>query len=500
MRVLFVLVSSTIALAAQSVEGTVVNRVTGAPVDGATIALYAGNKSIYEATSDAQGKFRIDAIKPGMYSPHLEKRAFIPAARGLSPFQVVEGGQPVTIRAELVPMGKISGRVLDREGTGVPGAAVEMLASFGGPMVVSDAGGNFSLDELVPATYTLSARPPKGAKAMEEDGGRRVGWIMTYYPGVAQRSAASRITIAPGTEIFGQDIRLVASPVHRIRGVALDHKGDPAAGVTIQLADPTRFTGGDDAQAQSAADGTFEFRDIPTGDWRLSASVEREGVKLKAFQTLQVADRDSERLELRLGLPFSIQGSVVFEGPSERPLARATAIMLVPAVGGSDIVTGRPDETGKFTADGVYPGVYKVNSIQPGAQFYLASIKLGERESPDGHVEFYSGGLPLNVIYRSDGGTVRGTVEDCGAATVLLVPQDLTLRRLPYIHNAKCKSNGGYEFTAIRPGEYFALALNPSDPAFNFMSTDLNQGHLNAAVSVTVRPNEATMADLHVTR
>jgi len=41
-----------------------------------------------------------------------------------------------------------------------------MLASFGGPMMPTDANGNFTFDELVPATYTLAARPAKGAKAM----------------------------------------------------------------------------------------------------------------------------------------------------------------------------------------------------------------------------------------------------------------------------------------------------------------------------------------------
>jgi hypothetical protein len=169
-------------------------------------------------------------------------------------------------------------------------------------------------------------------------------------------------------------------------------------------------------------------------------------------------------------------------------------------VGGSDFVTIRPEESGKFNADGIYPGVYQVLPVQPGAQFYLASIKLGDRESLDGRVEFFSGGLPLMVVFRSDGGTVRGTVAECGAATVLLVPRDPALRRREYMRGTKCTTNGGYEFKAVRPGEYLALALNPSDPAFNMTSTDLNQGQLNAAVSVTVRANEATLADLRVTR
>ena len=140
--------------------------------------------------------------------------------------------------------------------------------------------------------------------------------------------------------------------------------------------------------------------------------------------------------------------------------------MLAPAVGGSEFVTGRPDETGKFTANGIYTGVYQVIWTPPGPQYYLASVRLGESESLDGRVEFFTSALPLTVVYRSDGGTVRGTVEECGSATVVLVPRDPALRRREYIKGTKCRANGGYELTAVRPGDYLALALPASDPAF----------------------------------
>lgn len=218
---------------------------------------------------------------------------------------------------------------------------------------------------------------------------------------------------------------------------------------------------------------------------------------MKAFQSVQVAGRDVVRYEVRLGFPFAIEGALVLDAPA----ANTFAITLAPAVGGSDFVSIRPGADGKFRADGIYPGVYQVLPIPPGPQFYLASIKLGDRESLDGRVEFFSSGLPLTVTYRSDGGSVRGTVEECGSATVLLVPQDATLRaRREYVRSSKCSSKGTYEFAAVRPGEYYALALSASDSAFNFMSTDLNQGHLNAATHVTVRPNESTQTDLKVTR
>ncbi len=496
-RLLVLLLLTAATIAAQILEGTVVNKTTGAPVDGARVMLNLGSRTVYETTTDGRGAFRVEGLKPGSYIPYIDKKGFIPAAVSLRMFQIVEGGQTVSLRAEMVPMGKVSGHVLDADGRPVKGAQVEMLASFGGPSVTTDADGNFSLTELVPATYTLSARPPRNAKAMELDGGRRVAWVMTYYPGVAQRSAATRLTIAPGTEIFGQDFRLIATPAHRIRGVALDHKGDPFAGVAIVLADPSRIAGEGDAQAHSGADGTFEFADVPTGEWRLSAIGTRDGVLEKSFQRVQIGDRDLDRVEMRLALPFAIQGTVIFEGAA-LPSLKNVGVLMGPVVGG-EMVNGHADENGRFTIDGLYQGTYQFVPM-PSPRFYLASIRLGERESTDGNIEFVSSELPLTIVYRFDGGTVRGTVEECGSATIVLVPQDLALRRKPYIQERKCGTNGAYEFTAIRPGEYNAIALNPSDAAFNFMSTDLNQGQLNAATHVTVRPNEATLVDLKVTR
>src|SRR5437763_1541208 len=62
--------------------------------------------------------------------------------------------------------------------------------------------------------------------------------------------------------------------------------------------------------------------------------------------------------------------------------------------------------------------------------------------------------------YRTDGGTVRGTVEDCGGATVVLAPQDPNLQYPDFIRRAACQQNGWYEITGLRPGEYYAFAFD----------------------------------------
>ena len=58
-------------LAAQSVEGRVVNAVTGAAIPAASIiirTLAENPEGLHRATSDAEGRFRIEGLEPGTYS------------------------------------------------------------------------------------------------------------------------------------------------------------------------------------------------------------------------------------------------------------------------------------------------------------------------------------------------------------------------------------------------------------------------------------------------
>jgi len=51
-----------------SVEGTVVDRVTGAGIPEVNITFYIRTQAVFaEATTDASGEFRIFGMKPGSY-------------------------------------------------------------------------------------------------------------------------------------------------------------------------------------------------------------------------------------------------------------------------------------------------------------------------------------------------------------------------------------------------------------------------------------------------
>jgi hypothetical protein len=400
-------------------------------------------------------------------------------------------------------MAKVSGIVLDAAGAPVAGAIVQLLGGRIGYDRTTDRQGRFSFDEVSPGGYRLWTQPPKALKAPPPKSGERMAWVSTFFPGVAEANAASRLVVRAGSELTDQEIRLQIAPVHRIRGVVLDAGGVPTPHVRVTLGSNQGISLKDEDRetyAMAGDDGSFEFADVNDGIWRLSAETEKDG-KLRAFAAETMAGHDIDRVQLRLSPPFTIHGSVVREAPAGAQIRKAPMlVMLTPEGGGSVFHQGAPDDEGRFQIDGVYPGRYGVRPISPGAPYYLASITLGELEIPFLQpVDLMSGALPLQIVYRSNGGGVRGTVEDCGSATVILYPQDPALQVPEFTRRATCGDRGRFEIANVRPGDYYAYAFDRA-PGLEemFFGFELDQGLINQAVRVTIRPGEFTVADLRV--
>jgi hypothetical protein len=497
MRVLPLLVAVSASAFAQTVDGSVTNAATAAPLAGVQVTL-ASPKHSYKSTTDARGAFRIDNVAPGDYSPKYDLRGFLHSSRGESPLRVSAADATVHLSAAMIQMGRISGRILDADNGPLPGANASLSCPESITSVSSDKDGVFTFDQVPPGPYTLDALPPDVYKEPPAASGQRLGYARTYYPGTLVRSGAARIDIRPGADVLGADIKLLVGPVYRMRGRVLDPRGEPMPHAAVTLGEAADFFHREQ-KITSGEDGSFQFARLTEGDWRLYAEANADGIPVKAFRSVSVGGRDIEGVELRLSAPFAIHGLVSMEAPDGKPAEQRPPMVVLGPVGASSIVQARPDASGAFTANGIYPGAYNVLPVSPGAPFYLASIRLGDRDATDGRIELYSGALPLTVVYKSDGGTVRGTVEHCADATVVLTPQNPDLRRRPeFIRRARCAADGRYELTAVRPGEYYALALHPDDPAFSFLLIDLDQHLVNQASRVSVQPNQATLTDLKV--
>jgi hypothetical protein len=122
----------------------------------------------------------------------------------------------------------------------------------------------------------------------------------------------------------------------------------------------------------------------------------------------------------------------------------------------------------------------------------LDSVRAGGADLAVQEVEI-SSDVAISVAYKSDGGSVRGIVENCASGGVVLVPVDAALRRAGFSKSAPCDSTGHYEVRAVRPGDYYALALAGNGPV---LALNEAPSLLDEASKVTVRSGETSSADL----
>jgi len=217
--ILIAFMLAAVGFAAQTVDGHVVNSVTGIDISGVGVNLIRDGQVAYSATTDDKGCFQIEAVEGGIYTAHYTARGFwsIPnffvdelfelqcgrpgcfrLERGDQPFQVTAGGDPVRLDVKMPPLGKISGRVLD--GLGEPVANARLQLHWGENWLC-----------------------------------KRLEWAQTFYPGVIYPQLSVRVMVQPGSEVSNADIKLSTVPVHRIRGVVLDISGNPVPKATVTL-------------------------------------------------------------------------------------------------------------------------------------------------------------------------------------------------------------------------------------------------------------------------
>ena len=511
---------------AQTVDGTVLDAATGAGAPGVKVELLKGGTPFYETTTDGGGHFRFDNLREADYAARYQSPDYWLTA-GPSDYRYfhVAAGSPVSLQARLMPWSKISGRVVDSKGSGVAKARVELSGlgmvangrtylrtSWGGGgggqldsrsgMAFTgntDAQGRFEV-QVMPGTYGLSVLPPPDIKPPEpEEDGPVLAWRRTYYPGVALPEAASRIAVLPGGEAMDIELRLLAVPVHAVRGVVLNPDGTPAPKVPITLGEAFLPSN------QSKADGTFEFPAVAEGEWRFSAETQRAGVRLRATEWMEVPRHDLENVKLHLVAPLTLRGKIVTETPKDAPAKDSPAFRPPPLIltlrgartrregdlGGELGAPINPNAAGDFVAD-VYPGVYRLGPLfqSPPPPYYLDAIWIGSADLTMQEVEITSD-VAITVVYRTDGGSVVGTAENCSSGGVLLLPSDPLRRRPGFSKSGACDSSGHYEVRGVRPGDYYALAFAGNGPAL-----PVDEPLLTQAVKVTIRPGEASSADL----
>jgi hypothetical protein len=514
--------------ASGTVEGVVVNSVTGVGIGGATVRLTLKTER-YETVTDGAGTFHIAGIKAGDYITTVEKSSFTvstPLAFRRTPVHVRAEKEPVRLRFELMPPAILRGRVFGIDGK--PAAKV-WVDLGGGKMVPSAEDGSFEIDDAEPGSYTLVARPRQTGAGFVQDG-VRMETLPTYFPSALDLSAAQEIRVQPGVDQGGYDIRLQAAPVYRVRGAVLDPAGKPAAKAVVEIfakATPgtargffaipsgpfSIATGAGTAGARpliepavTKTDGSFEFPSIPAGDWTLRAesdtihdAARQKDVMLYGAESVALGRGDIDDLAIQLRPSFDLGLSFELSDGSPAPDNLSFQVALIPQESASPDLGSRPQRGpgGPARIENVQPGQYRVEGrMLFDRPYYAARVLMGGADVTGQIVQLSPASPPVRVVL-GPAATLRGTVKQGDGAAVMVWPQST----LPGDagKSALCGAGGAFEMRGLPPGEYYAVAVDRYEPREMTTAAYL-RGMISKSASVRLEEGATASLDLSLTR
>ena len=491
--------------AACTVQGTVVNRVSGEALQRVTLQLHSmepGGTHSYTSVSAADGRFEFVQIEPGQYTLQAQRLGFEDHESSVA----LECGQPgAGIEVKLVPHGVVAGRVTDEFGEPLPGVSVQaMLRGYvngnrrvipAGQAVTNDLG-EYRIHGLAPGLYFIQA-----ALAAKADSSGSTVFLPAYFPNTDRPESAQPLEVAPGQVQSGINFLLRRVPAFSIRGhVATTLR--TSKGVMIYLAQRNAGNWLTERRPIPVVNGVFEVTGVTSGSYHLVAEQfgESGAPVAGALVPVEVADRDIDGINLGPTARPDISGKLIWEGTAPQPgTGRTPRIVLRPEPGDSSppasvSVGAEVEESGSFRIRSVPPGIYhvQVTNLAPG--FYVKSARLGDAGGTSMRLDLLQPqGGALTVVVTSRGGAMAGNVESnrAGLVQVFAIAEGNPW----WSRTAVTGDHGHFEIKGLAPGEYRVLACERIDPEA-YQDSELMKSLEGQSQRVTVSENSREMLTL----
>jgi hypothetical protein len=461
------------------IKGRVVGA-DGRPLGQAQVQLFGSlARDPRTESTDADGRYEAGGLPADAYTLIARKSGYVTTEFGqrrvpYSGTKVRVGVHEVVDRIDftLPHAAAITGRVSDENGDPVQGATVTLLQLqvANGRRTLVDAGrgrrtndlGRFRLYAVQPGRYALVA------SAATAGAFRLPGYATTYYPSSLAVGDAQFVTVAPGAEDTAVELRLMPGRVAKVSGAAFDSSDQPYRG-RLYLA-PSERSGavGTTDQVAPHPDGTFEFINVPPGDYLLETSF--PGAFASRFVT--VSDADVTGLTLRTAIGSTVRGHLTFEGtpaPSKPQDVRFNFVLTDPDLGPAP-GTYRAKIVDDWTFE--YVGLFGPLLIRPfaGPDWLVKSIRADGADITDTPMPFGRQDQSLTdveVVMTNRGAEAAGNVTDAGGQTVaactaivFAADRDRWQRYSRFVKAARCEADGSFSVRGLPTGEYFVAAVD----------------------------------------
>ncbi len=441
-------------------------------------------------------------------------------------FQIA-AGDAVTRNFEMHPLGRIYGKLVDRDtGEPIKGHTVSAVSkesvpghTFIVPRTGEQEGNEFNIRNLEPGDYFIRIdRAEQGTFVFSPDvlspnaapnPAPQECYGQRWYPDVPRIEMATPIHLGEG-ETRSLKIPLQSRETHSLSGTVVvsgdaprDFNGLPVA-IVLEPSDAGPRQG---SFAVMPAPGPFRIDNLAPGTYRLSltggkppdnvrsqedymlAEMERTSFARKppdevfGDYVFEVADHDVFNFKAALAPYASVSGEVrMLEEDAKLPgkmvvVMMSTADFLIElkgggAIGGGPIpIGGSAVESGRFHQEWLRSGEYWPQLRLP--EGYAVAQVLFAGSSPRNSAMTVSApATPLTIVVTSRPGAVAGVVRDSDqspvrGASVVLLPDPFPDEVAPgVVRVEKSGDDGAFVFRDLAPGKYRALVLTGSDLAY----------------------------------
>jgi len=478
-----------------TIQGKVLQEPGGQPIRKANVQFSARDGQSdgqYSDTTDADGRFKVDDVKPGRYMATVKHPGLVQSASGKRPASIlVQSGQDTTdLVFYMQPAAVITGKVADLDGDPMSNVGISALRvgsalrgiNFhdSGSAVTNDLG-EFRIPDLRAGRYTITANPPQGLRAPHAESKDKVKenliYTTTYYPGTLDKEQSVAVEVHPGDETpvsFG----VLASPAYRVAGTVVALPSG-AALTEIMLSSKDHRS----VQNQQLGEGgRFEFQNVRPGSYAATLLVVTgfsEGQPamkmMRMVETIEVSAANVDRLQLQPNPDGAVRGKFRMDTGQRFDWTQLNVVLLpvdendfgVAAGTSGGLAMSGVNKDGSFELKNVTGGSHqllvgaKSNSLR---DYITKSVYLDGRDVADSGF-IVSAGTSLEVVVSANGATIEGTVVDSKGkpvadAAVLDVPSAEHRNRTDLYQRDTTDELGHFSLRGLNPGKYTVLAFD----------------------------------------